>query len=467
MALARYRVRPKINPGRKDVALGSGASTDDRLWLGTLAESGAVGASKIQLLTSKEQVIAVVGKRGSGKSFTLGTIVEGLTCRGRSTLSVQEKPRAVLLFDPLDIYWPTRFPVEPSTNSEVQRHFTLAKTAKIDGNECDVEAWVPGEQHRRETDPDWFQTLQLSVPGTGLDEWGLLLGVDMMSDPMGQTFADAWRLVTTEGYRVGQRRIEKSEEFDLEDLGRALQADELEDVHDATRKALKQRLSAMHGTDLFTKRGTGIRDLLKAGRASVILLSRLNESYRAAVVSILTRMLISERQAVSFAEKRLALDSSVTPKVRRRLETAVRNGVPRTVVVLDEAQTFLAPGPRTPVRSLFTQLVKEGRNMGLSAVIATQQPSAIDKAVLSQVVTFIAHQLVTESDIRAVRENLKSELPEKISYGPDSWEKIDPLLRMLPPGYCVVSSSDIDTTPRRAIVVTVRPRATVHGGIEL
>ena len=73
--------------------------------------------------------------------------------------------------------------------------------------------------------------------------------------------------------------------------------------------------------------------------------------------------------------------------------------------------------PDSSARDLFVQLVKEGRNMGLSAVLATQTPSALDSRVLSQVETFLAHQLVTEADIRAVRENLKSELPETIQFG--------------------------------------------------
>ena len=36
----------------------------------------------------------------------------------------------------------------------------------------------------------------------------------------------------------------------------------------------------------------------------------------------------------------------------------------------------------------------------------------------------------------------------------------------LPPGYCMVSAADVNTTVRRAMVAAVRPRATVHGGIE-
>ena len=141
-------------------------------------------------------------------------------------------------------------------------------------------------------------------------------------------------------------------------------------------------------------------------------------------------------------------------------------GVPRTIVMLDEAQSFLSPNEANPARALFVRLVKEGRNMGLSAVIATRQPSAIDSRVLSQVETFVAHQLVTEPDIRAVRENLKSRLPEKIQFASHTLD-FPALLRQLPPGVSLISAADLNTAIRRSIIVAIRPRATVHGGIEL
>jgi hypothetical protein len=177
-------------------------------------------------------------------------------------------------------------------------------------------------------------------------------------------------------------------------------------------------------------------------------------------------MLIDQRSAAAFAEKRLALDPELTEEVEATLQGAVSGGVPRTIVILDEAQSFLSPGEVNPARALFVRLVKEGRNMGLSAVIATQQPSAIDLRVLSQVETFVAHQLVTEPDIRAVRENLKSSLPDRIQFGSQVLD-FPSLLRQLPPGISLISAADINTVVRRSIVVAVRPRATVHGGIEL
>jgi DNA helicase HerA-like ATPase len=177
-------------------------------------------------------------------------------------------------------------------------------------------------------------------------------------------------------------------------------------------------------------------------------------------------MLIDRRSEAAFAEKRLALDPELTDEVATGLHNVVMGGVPRTIVMLDEAQSFLSPGESNPARALFVRLVKEGRNMGLSAIIATQQPSAIDSRVLSQVETFVAHQLVTEPDLRAVRENLKSSLPERVQFASQVLD-FSALLRQLPPGISFISAADINTAVRRSIVVAVRPRATVHGGIEL
>jgi hypothetical protein len=305
------------------------------------------------------------------------------------------------------------------------------------------------------------------VPDMGLEEWELLLDVNLMAEPMGQAFADARSLVLHTGYHRGARTVEPTAVFGLTELTAAIDADELTgNYHPESLRAIRQRLNALAGTGLFSADGTSLKQLLAPGRVSIIPLGRLPQSYRSAVVALLTRMLIEERSATSFAEKRLALDPELDASSRAQVAALAEGGIPRSVVVLDEAQAFLAPGPRTPARDLFTKLVKEGRNMGLSAVLATQQPSALDQRVLSQVETFLTHQLVTESDIRSVRDNLKSEMPEAIQFGTHQMD-FSGFLRQLPSGVCLVSAADANTNVHRSIVVRVRPRATVHGGIEL
>lgn len=466
MITTQWRVHPELDVPRVGVWLGAGGPGDG-LWLGSLAETGAGGRPKVWLATGKEQVVAVVGKRGSGKSFTLGVIAEGLAATNGTTLADQSEHRAVLLFDPLDVYWPTRYAVGPSENPEAQRHYQLANSAGVVGAGFMVEAWVPGTANRRRADPEWFQTLELPAPRLGLEEWELLLGVNVMSEPMGQAFADVLALVRDTGYHRRGEEMKSLAAFDLKALAEAVRADELDSVyHSETLRALRQRLSALAATGLFSSVGTSIHDLLSPGRLSIVMLGRVPQSYRTAVVAVITRMLISQRNEAAFAEKRLALDPDLSPEALESLRATSSGGVPRTIVMLDEAQSFLAPGETNPARSLFVRLVKEGRNMGLSAVLATQQPSAIDQRVLSQVETFVAHQLVTEPDIRAVRDNLKSRLPDTIQFGSQTLD-FSGLLRQLPPGVSFISAADINTTVRRSIVVAIRPRATVHGGIEL
>ena len=343
----------------------------------------------------------------------------------------------------------------------------MAKSAGVAEGTFNVSAWIPGHANRRPADPDWFQTLELPVPSLGPEEWELLLGVNILSDPMGQAFNDLLTLVRTTGYSVGGEFNPARDSFDTNDLVSAVGAVELEPVyHRETLRALRQRLSSLGSTGLFSATGTTVREILEVGQLTVVMLSRIPQSYRTAVVAVMTRMLIDRRSDAAFAEKRLALDPHLTPDERESLQSLVDNGVPRTIVMLDEAQSFLAPGDNNPAKGLFVRLVKEGRNMGLSAVVATQQPSAVDSRVLSQVEIFVSHQLVTEADIRAVRDNLKAALPDKIQLSSQQLD-VSGLMRQLPPGVSFISAADMNTSVRRSIVAVIRPRATIHGGIEL
>ena len=53
-----------------------------------------------------EQVVAILGKRGTGKSYSLGVLLEGFAAGpGTSELAVLNTPRAGLVLDIMDIFW--------------------------------------------------------------------------------------------------------------------------------------------------------------------------------------------------------------------------------------------------------------------------------------------------------------------------------------------------------------------------
>src|SRR3954468_17733199 len=133
MITTQWRVSPELDSPKQGVWLGAGGVGDGD-WLGSLAEVGSGARPVVWVATVKEQVVAVVGKRGSGKSFTLGVIAEGLAASSATPhVARQVKPRATLLFDPLDVYWTTRFPVAPTANEEAQRHFEMAEASNLTG----------------------------------------------------------------------------------------------------------------------------------------------------------------------------------------------------------------------------------------------------------------------------------------------------------------------------------------------
>ena len=87
MITTQWRVSPELDAPRTRHMAENLAAKVMASWLGSLAEVSSGARPKVWLATGKEQVVAVVGKRGSGKSFTLGVIAEGLAAKDSLTCS--------------------------------------------------------------------------------------------------------------------------------------------------------------------------------------------------------------------------------------------------------------------------------------------------------------------------------------------------------------------------------------------
>src|ERR1700737_1671961 len=95
-----YRVEPSLGRGRGSLHLGDPVPEDVAEWvtIGRLAELGPRRDGRLDL--TREHVLAIVGKRGSGKSFTLGAFLEGLcTTEPTTPIGHISGERAALLFD--------------------------------------------------------------------------------------------------------------------------------------------------------------------------------------------------------------------------------------------------------------------------------------------------------------------------------------------------------------------------------
>lgn len=457
--MKRFTVKPhSLRPSQ---VIGT-ANDESNAWvfLGRLGEAGPLIPIRYDL--THPHVVAVFGKRGSGKSYTLGSFLEGLCTQEKET-SIGHNPRdwGVLLFDTLGIFqWVNILLEQGSSQSIVKEQLAARRGWEIKSEPLDVRIWIP-QGTRTETTPPGHQEFAVRSSDFSAADWGYLLGLDIYQDRMGQLLNDAYLKVTVEGWQEGHIRHPAKETYSLDDLLKCLKMDsELQDSYQTeTHRAVIQQLTTFKRNPLFQDQGTSLNDFLRPGCLSVVVMNKMSDELRLVVMGALIRRIIAARIEASEDEKHLRILPNLSPEERQRIQDRLTRTIPPSWVVIDEAQNVLPSERRTSATDMLIKFVREGRNYGLAFMVATQQPTAIDQRILSQVDTIIAHKLTVQTDIDYVRKNLKSNLPEEVVYAGNKLS-FDELMRSLDTGQALVSNTETD----RTFVLDVRPRVSVHGG---
>ena len=427
-----------------------GPSDSDRhVLLGRLSEIGP--KKDVRLDVGKEHVIAVLGKRGSGKTHTLGVLVEALALAdGIGTLRTGPVDRAVLVFDTLNLFQWMGFPLSSALGPVARLQLEKARSWGLPDVTLTPRLW-----HLAGTDVRASQAtpFRVCVGDMSPQDWGLLMDVDTVTEPMGQLITAAWDKVARRGWRKGRNRSVGNEGHSIGDLVDCITEDRelATDFTVDTRRAVKQRLNSYQRTGLFSVEGTVLGDVLKPGQVSVFLLANISEDLRTLVVFLLIRRILEQRAAAS-EETKYSLITG---------EGDNEPSVPKTWIILDEAQNIIPDRTASIANRELTRFVREGRNFGLSMGISTQQPTAIDARVMAQVDVLVAHTLTVKQDTNYILSNLKSAEPDSIQVSGRSVQLAE-ALRELAVGQCLVSAVDAS----RSYFVEMRPRLTPHGGFE-
>jgi DNA helicase HerA-like ATPase len=193
---------------------------------------------------------------------------------------------------------------------------------------------------------------------------------------------------------------------------------------------------------------------------------RVDHDLRRVITRRLIRRILREREIARHIQQRLNMQT-LPANERAELEAAMSGMVPKTILAIDEAQELLGDDGGE-ARSALEEFCLQGRNFGLSLILATQRPttSAISAKVRSQAETRIIHRLLTDDDIELVRRDMLSAMPQEIRDGDRPLAFTD-LIRSLDDGQCVVTSSYIkngNSGLGRTFILNVRPRVCVHGG---
>lgn len=406
--------------------------------IGVIAEkmSGSAELKKKVFMDSiSPHAVFICGMRGSGKSYTLGVIAEELALKNDAV--------GVIVIDPMGIFWSMK-----KANQVEREQELLAKWGFDPVGIKNVHVFIPGGHSAEAPAETWDSIFTIRPSELTADEWCLTFGFDRF-DTMGLLLDRVIEKIK-EGYTTqdGTYVDKAPDAYGIPDMIHCIETEE--GIHsrkhgfkNSTRRALIARLKGAEEWGIFDKKGTQLSDLSRRGQVSVIDVSFLQDNVRALVVGILARNILNTRKKTSRKE---AVGV-----------TGLFQSIPVTWLMIDEAH-ILVPGSgrKTAATDALIEYVRQGRQPGCSIVLATQQPSAIDSRILSQVDLVLCHKLVYEDDIKAVLRRMPSEVPEQFQSGR--------FIKNLPIGMAIIGDKQEETS--RCFLAKIRPRISQHEGRE-
>ena len=387
-------------------------------------------SNKIFMDVARSHVILVAGKRGSGKSYTLGVLTEELANLPKDI----SQNIASIIFDTMGIYWTMKYRNEKDK--------TLLGEWDLKPKQSPIKVFVPFGYYNTYTEKGIpvDEKFALDVTELNAEDWILTFGLDIIHP------------VAILIERTLARLKEAKKRFSVEEILRELKEDKTSEKQ--TINATVGLFEAANTWGIFSKKGekpTSVKDIINAGKTSVLDLSIYNSvgafNVRALVISLLSRKIFNERM---FARK-LEEIKSVSKGLDYSFSTEKKE-TPLVWMFIDEAHEFLPKEGKTIATDALVQILREGRQPGLSLVLATQQPGQIHRDVMTQSDIVISHRVTSKSDVDALNQIMQTYLASSIQK----------YMNDLPSqkGSAII----LDDNSERIYPVRIRPRFTWHGG---
>ena len=386
-------------------------------------------SNKIFMDVARSHVVLVSGKRGSGKSYTLGTIAEEL-----SLLPKDEKANiASLIFDTMGIFWTMKY--ENDKDRELLAEWGL-KPQKIN-----AKVFVPfgyfKDYEKREIPID--EKFALNPAELNAEDWVITFGLKI---------TDSISILIE---RVITRLKEENEIFYIKDIIKEIENSKSEAEIKNSTIGLFEAADSWKIFANQNQESTSTSELVNAGETTILDLSMYSSTsafnIRALVVSLICRKLFNERMLARKKEEVLAVQHGAD-----YLSFKQEREMPLVWIFIDEVHEFLPANEKTPATDALTQLLREGRQPGISLVMATQQPGALARDAITQADIIISHRVTAAPDIKALNEIMQSYMLESIKKYMDDL----PALK----GSAIL----LDDNSERIYPFRTHPRYTWHGG---
>jgi hypothetical protein len=387
-------------------------------------------SNNIYLDVARSHVVLIAGKRGSGKSYTLGVLTEEISNLPKEV----SENIASLIFDTMGIYWTMKYPNEKDKE--------LLHEWGLNPKTLPVKIFVPFGYYDEfiEKGIPIDEKFALSVSELNAEDWIITFGLNLL-DPVSNLIQ-----------RTIIKLKEEGNQYTIKDILELIQKDKR-----SNKEIINSAIGLFETADtwgIFAQEGTNetkIKDLITGGTTSVLDLSVYNSigafNVRGLVISLLSRKLFNERM---MARKQEEIDS--VSKGLDYSNTEEKKETPLVWLFIDEAHEFLPLNEKVISTDALVQILREGRQPGISLVLATQQPGKIHTDVMTQSDIVLAHRVTSKPDVDALNHMMQSYLTNTIQ----GYMNDLPSLK----GSAII----LDDNSERIYPMRMRPRFTWHGG---
>lgn len=391
--------------------------------------------NKIYLDVAGAHCVLICGKRGGGKSYTMGVIAEGFSLLDEEV----RQNLSIILLDTMGIYW--------TMGHANQKEKELLEPYGMTPRPADIKIYTPEKYYYDYKKKGIRTDIPFSIEAHVFtaDDWIMAFHQGKYSEN-GLYIS---RIVTELGEGKGT--------FTIQDILKFIDTDKETDR--LTRVAVKNMFETAEGWGVFSDHGTPIEDLAKGGQISVLDVSCYvtmpgGWDVKSLVIGVVARHLFVSRMTSRKIEEVQEIQYRETYFTEETEARARKQAMPLVWLVIDEAHEFLPKDEKD--NSAATQpliiIMREGRQPGISLILATQQPGKIHTDVMTQADTVISHRITARMDMQALGLLAQSYMEHGIERAMNNLPRDK--------GTAVL----FDDANEKIYQIRVRPRFTWHGG---
>ena len=387
-------------------------------------------SNPIYMDIARSHVILVAGKRGSGKSYSLGVLAEELSNLPKEVA----QNISSLIFDTMGIYWTMKYKNEKDKK--------LLEDWNLKTKNLPVKIFVPYGHYKSYIEKGIPVDKQFALDATEMkpEDWILMFSLEIISP------------VAVLIQRTISKLMQEKNRIIIQDIIKELEQDKLNSLE--TKNAAIGLFEAADTWGIFAKSSTEVtqvKDLISTGETTILDLSVYNSvgafNVRALAISLLSKKIFNERMDARKSEEIKSISRGLDLMTRTE-----KKEIPLVWIFIDEAHEFLPMEGKTVATDALVQILREGRQPGISIVLATQQPGQIHRDVMTQSDLVIAHRVTSKIDVESLNNIMQSYLLESVKRYMDEL----PSER----GAAII----LDDNSERIYPMRVRPRFTWHGG---